>query len=56
MVKKEQSSHKIKYLKNISNDAEIEDEEETELIKLRNNLFNRASEEKMIIKKMLFKI
>ena len=44
-LRKEQSSHKIKYLKNISNDAEIEDEEETELIKLSNTLFNRASEE-----------
>ena len=45
-LRKEQSSHKIKHLKHISNDAEIEDEEETELTKLRENLLNKASEEK----------
>ena len=44
-LRKEQSSHKIKYLKHISNDAEIEDEEETELTKLREYLLNKASEE-----------
>ena len=44
-LRKEQHSHKIKFLGHISNNVKIEDEEVTEIIKLRENLLDITSKQ-----------